>query len=648
MLIATDSDYEVQEKFGVAWMVSQSWSTENLEIVEACGRFSRIQRVKRIASHPVVRSSLRVCWENRGGDYNCGRCPKCLLTMCELEALGLREQIETFPADLDLEALTEIEITQPVHLTLWEDALDAARTSGKPQLTWALEDVVVRGKRGLGLPLSYRRRRRPPRAVLAAEAKTAARGLSKAPPPSQHLFTTLATAKAIAAAEAITILIGSYDGSGNYGDIAQFEAAVELLSPLADTTLVLPVLERRYIEIYGETLEGSRCLHERFLFFGDPDTADDELVPVPHSTRLRFATIYLYGGSYLNDNCGERKLAMLRAVEALLPDDNSVCRIATGLQVEADWQRRLPADAVDALSSFDLLGTRDTASAESLAKLGAPGVVTDTDGDAIGVLRTLLDLEPSSDSDGQRLRVNVHYANYAGICGVPDLLLTFHPQLLAELGRRAGRPVVMQPLIAHLDEYPDIAAFISACEKRGIEVDKPIAMRPQEVLQTAPQLGRAALTLSSSYHLALTSLLLGIPTAMIRDDPHSEQKASGLAATFQLPEALLLRSADDPVSAAEQIAEAVHGSSAATLHANLAKGAQRLTDRRAASERVALARIAAKAIRADTVSGEGSVGGFQAQELLEELLGSRSWRITAPLRQTGARLKPLARRLRRP
>lgn len=85
VLIANDSDYEVQEQFGISGLVHQALSSESLEILEAAGRYSRLERVRRIAAHPVVRRSLRVCWENRDGAYNCGHCPKCLLTMCELE-----------------------------------------------------------------------------------------------------------------------------------------------------------------------------------------------------------------------------------------------------------------------------------------------------------------------------------------------------------------------------------------------------------------------------------------------------------------------------------------------------------------------------------------------------------------------------------
>jgi len=161
VLIAGDSDYEVQVKFGANWMVDQLWSTERLEIVDDGGRFSRIQRLGNIAGHPVVRQTLRVCWENPGGAYNCGRCRKCLMTMCGLEALGARQQIATFPPQLDLDTVAAVELTQPVLLTLWEDVLDAARAAGHPELERAVGATVARGRRLLGLPPSYRRRKAP-------------------------------------------------------------------------------------------------------------------------------------------------------------------------------------------------------------------------------------------------------------------------------------------------------------------------------------------------------------------------------------------------------------------------------------------------------------------------------------------------------
>jgi hypothetical protein len=161
VLIAGDSDYEVQVKFGANWMVDQLWSSEQLEIVDDGGRFSRMERLARIVDHPVVQETLRVCWENPGGAYNCGRCRKCLMTMSALEALGARGRFRTFPAELDLDALATIEIRQSVLLTLWEDVLDATRAAGRPDLERAVGATVARGKRLLGLPSTYRRRHTP-------------------------------------------------------------------------------------------------------------------------------------------------------------------------------------------------------------------------------------------------------------------------------------------------------------------------------------------------------------------------------------------------------------------------------------------------------------------------------------------------------
>src|ERR1041384_7778343 len=109
ILIAGDSDHEVQVAMGANRLVNQLWSTEQLEIVEDGGRYSRAERVQRIAADPVVQETLRVCWENPGGSYNCGRCRKCLMTMITLEAFDALADVETFPSELDLDAVADIE-----------------------------------------------------------------------------------------------------------------------------------------------------------------------------------------------------------------------------------------------------------------------------------------------------------------------------------------------------------------------------------------------------------------------------------------------------------------------------------------------------------------------------------------------------------
>ncbi|HEX6206274.1 MAG TPA: hypothetical protein VFZ29_10775 [Solirubrobacterales bacterium] len=158
VLIATDSDHETMPPMTSALMVDQLWSSENLEIADWGGRLSREQRTEAIAEHPVVRRTLRTCWENLGGAYNCGRCRKCLLTMVSLEAIGARERVTAFPPDLDLSPLAESEISQPIALTLWEDLLDHARDRGRADLAAPLEAFVTKGRRTMGLAQSYRTR----------------------------------------------------------------------------------------------------------------------------------------------------------------------------------------------------------------------------------------------------------------------------------------------------------------------------------------------------------------------------------------------------------------------------------------------------------------------------------------------------------
>ncbi len=160
VLIATSTDYANQPGIGASRFVDQLWSSEVLEIADAGGRLSRAQRIARIADHPTVRASLRVCWENRDGAYNCGRCSKCLMTMVVLEALGVRSRFETLP-ELDLDALASVELRRPLSLALWEDVLATVREAGRADLEPAVLAVVAGGRGRLDGDLTGGGRTRP-------------------------------------------------------------------------------------------------------------------------------------------------------------------------------------------------------------------------------------------------------------------------------------------------------------------------------------------------------------------------------------------------------------------------------------------------------------------------------------------------------
>lgn len=639
VLIAGDSDYEVQVNFGANRLVDQLWSNENLEIVDDGGRFSRVERTHRIAAHPTVRKSLRVCWENPGGAYNCGHCRKCLMTMATLETADALAQIETFPDEIDLDAVAEVVLPVPVLLTLWEDILDATRAAGKPELERAVAKAVSQSQRLLGLPPGYRRRHLPgpPPSSLAGQSS------------GRALLATPETAAAIAGGAPLAVLVGSYDGSGNYGDIAQLDAALGLLGRIDADLLVLPVIERQFAATH-ESMAAELIHRPRhaLYFDGGGDPGGEDLVPVESPQGLSLAISYLYGGGFLNPSWGARKLAMLSAVEKLLAGAGRVVRIASGQQVDQGWIQSLdPADA-EQLRRFELWGARDDASAQALGDLAAIGAAFNGGDDAVGILTTT-EVSRAPEPSGP-VEVNVHFAEHEWVTDSPDAAREFDVRLLAELSRLAGQPLRVRPLLAYLDpridERPGLERFATSCAENGIELIEPSVLRPRGIDELLEQLSKTALTVSSSYHVALTSLLAAVPTAILRDNDYYAQKARGLLADFGLPGEFAPRSNDDPVAIARAIAphlldSQVRGQTLRRLEA----AAYRMRQRRIMTEARLMAAIAdgAVAVAGSTPAPPSAAPRDDAERRaaeteakLEEVLGSRSWRITAPLRRLTA------------
>lgn len=121
--------------------IDHHWAPEGLEIFHDA-RWDRAQRVARIAGDPVVRRSLRVCWQHTE-KLNCGICRKCLATMAPLDALGALEMVETFPA-LDLGRLAAVDVSDPTLDGFWHGNLALAREHGaRKELIRALDAVTA-------------------------------------------------------------------------------------------------------------------------------------------------------------------------------------------------------------------------------------------------------------------------------------------------------------------------------------------------------------------------------------------------------------------------------------------------------------------------------------------------------------------------
>lgn len=495
------------------------------------------------------------------------------------------------------------------------------------------------------------------------------------------LYADQKTIEAVSEARAAVVLIGGYDGTGNYGDLAQLNAALALLAPLEPGLLSLSVLERSRLADHRAGAQNFVHPPRHAVFFDSGEVhEDDDLQPLPAPPRLAFSACYLYGGGYLNPSWGERKLAMLGAAEALLAEAGAPpsCRLSSGLQVDPNWISE-PAQA-ERLRPFDLLGARDPRSAEALASLGSDARVADTGDDAVGMLLRL-DRGVAPPTPEGHLQLNLHVAEHSWVTERPDAMAEFQAALAAELGHRAGMRVLARPLIAYADRHVDDRGALdrlgNACATHGVELAEARLLQPAGLAEALPEMRAATLTISCSYHVALTSLLLGVPAALLRDTAYYEQKAAGLSESFGLPPGLALDSSMDAASAATALGVvALDGPEAPALRAALGLRAAALRERRLQIEGELLARLAGAATSAlageidelstqlrersaeparlqielarlreqtgvpiDEEQSDSPAEHGAAQATLEELTGSRSWRMTAPLRRIGALLR---------
>lgn len=457
---------------------------------------------------------------------------------------------------------------------------------------------------------------------------------------SGALLCSASTARAADDAGVAVVLIGGYDGSGNFGDIALLDAAVGFVRRLG--ALPLPVVERQHLDFH-------RTLRPELEHVLAYDPLAEPEGPLPD-----IAAVYLYGGGYLNSSWGARQLAKARLVLEAAP--HAVC-VSSGWQVEPGWVAGLSQADRDLLARFAPFGVRDPLSAEALASLGPAELTGD---DAVAVLP-----EPSGVERDDR--VNVHVVGHAWVTDDPDAPAR---RWLAMLGELDQRPLV-QPLIAYVDpvtsDEPAIARFAATCRERGFDVAEPLLLRPEALADAAPVIESATLTLTCSFHVALTSLLLGVPTELANENAYYEQKARGLEADFADGlVAVRARRARTEAALSARLATGIvrrvserlrhHAAQTGELRAELAQLRMQLEDHErsqtdpwipadarvqvdhalaaAADARDAREQEAARRRAAEARIGEldGLIEDLKRQ--LDIVYGSRSWKLTAPLRAT--------------
>jgi Polysaccharide pyruvyl transferase len=653
-------------------LLDHLWGADRVEIVHDGAALSRVAKLRLLADDPTARRMLRVCWQNPGGAYNCGRCEKCLRTMVTLEILGVRDRFEAFPDSLDLDAVAATELTNRPEVEFWLDALELAVEEGA---RGELIDAVERCLRAAGTELAgpVPRANREPR---AAGPNLDLHGLYMRPEARHRL----------AEASAAVFLVGSYEGWGNYGDLLQLWAALDLIRAELPDAAACPILNihatgshERQQAASADQLEAAVPLY--FAAAGaDTDYLVEqlELVPAILPASITGAVTWLYGGGYLNPSWGVHKLEMARAADLLARRGGiGGCElVSSGLQIDPGWARELDDRHRGVLTGLRMVGVRDELSARAAASLAGERVPSlRTGDDAIGLFKGLGSAAAREADDSppeSKLAINLHYCPGEWVADDPDAMRDFVAGLVVELARAGGAALEVQPLIAYEDPrmsersaLAELTAAISARLERA-EIRTPIVLTASGLSSGAAAISGAQLTVGSSYHVALTSLMLGVPAVLPRANPYYAQKAETLRSLFSLPAALLPDPATEPGAAAAGILEAVRsadGSPQFDLEAGRARAIRLRLDAETALADELAAGVGSGRARAAGAPGSIQITRAQVEMLfaglerararaealeattrwqttrLDDISRSASWRLTAPIRAAKAALR---------
>lgn len=104
--------------WGSRWDLDPHWSA-SVRIAHAGEDRWRSEKLAGLAGEPIVQRHLRVCWEHRTPDENCGHCEKCLRTAVALLASGGLEHFTGMPQrDVLADRLRQLELPGAAQVSL--------------------------------------------------------------------------------------------------------------------------------------------------------------------------------------------------------------------------------------------------------------------------------------------------------------------------------------------------------------------------------------------------------------------------------------------------------------------------------------------------------------------------------------------------
>jgi hypothetical protein len=120
------------------------FSSQHLTIVHEGARFSRLEKVRDLATWPAGLAALRVCPVGAPLQANCGRCEKCLRTRLELLAAGV-EETEAFGPSLVPSEIWEAAVQGSIghRAIFYQDLIEPLSALGLTELCRVIEEKIA-------------------------------------------------------------------------------------------------------------------------------------------------------------------------------------------------------------------------------------------------------------------------------------------------------------------------------------------------------------------------------------------------------------------------------------------------------------------------------------------------------------------------
>ncbi|MGW3481990.1 hypothetical protein [Rhodococcus indonesiensis] len=147
--IAGSYQESVRQAWGTHPELDSYWSTSALRFIHDGADVSRPQKVARISSDSVAMNTLRVCYQNPNGSYNCGQCEKCIRTVVNLAVVGALGRCATLPSELDYAEVSALNLARGGRIFAQENIAEMLRSRRidirlSQALGWALVRSYVR------------------------------------------------------------------------------------------------------------------------------------------------------------------------------------------------------------------------------------------------------------------------------------------------------------------------------------------------------------------------------------------------------------------------------------------------------------------------------------------------------------------------